>query len=199
LENPASIRDYWFGSHPDDATIARQRSKFWWSRNDDTDQEIRHRFENEVHKAANHALDAWADSPAGLLSLVLLTDQFPRNIFRNTAKAFAFDALAQTWCKIGLDRHLDGKLRPIERVFFYLPLEHSECLDHQEQSVQLFTRLYQEVSAEQMDTFRVFLIFALRHRHVIARFGRFPHRNEMLGRVSTPEEIAFLKEPGSSF
>lgn len=199
MENPDSIRDYWFGSHPDDAIIAQQRSKLWWSKDDNTDQEIRNRFEAEVERAANHALDAWSESPAGLLSLLLLTDQFPRNIYRNTAKSFAFDELAQAWCKTGLERGMDRKLRPIERVFFYLPLEHSESLARQEQSVQLYTRLYQEVSADHMDTFWVFLLFALRHRRIIERFGRFPHRNEILGRTSTPEEIAFLKEPGSSF
>jgi uncharacterized protein (DUF924 family) len=199
MENPDSIRDFWFGSNPDDVIVAQQHSKLWWSKNPDTDQEIRNRFESHVQKTADHALAAWTESPRGLLALVLLTDQFTRNMYRHTPKAFQFDAMAQDWCQTGLARGMDQLLRPIERVFFYLPLEHSESLAHQEQSVRLYTRLYQEVPVEQMDTFRRFLMFALRHRRIIERFGRFPHRNEVLGRPSTPEEALFLQEPGSSF
>ena len=199
MENPDSIRDFWFGSNPDDVVVAQQRSKLWWSKNPDTDQDIRNRFEIQLQRAADNALTAWTESAAGLLALVLLTDQFARNMYRHTPKAFQFDAMAQDWCQTGLARGMDQMLRPIERVFFYLPLEHSEALAHQEQSVRLYARLYQEVPPEYMDTFRRFLMFALRHRRIIERFGRFPHRNEVLGRLSTPEEILFLKEPGSSF
>ena len=199
MENPDSIRSFWFGSNPDDISVAQQNSKLWWSKSEDNDRQIRERFENQVALAAAHALDDWPNSDTGLLSLLLLTDQFPRNIYRNSPKAFEFDALAQNWCREGLDRGVDRRLRPIERVFFYLPLEHAESAPLQALSVQLFTRLYQEVPPEYMDTFRGYLMFALRHRRIIDRFGRFPHRNEILGRESTPEEIVFLQEPGSSF
>jgi uncharacterized protein (DUF924 family) len=194
-----SIREFWFGSDPDDAATAQQRSKLWWSKNQENDEKIRKHFADDVEAAAANMFDAWTVSASGMLSLILLTDQFPRNIYRGMAKAFAFDRLAQNWCLAGLDQGMDRKLRPIERVFFYLPLEHSESSEHQALSVQLFTRLYQEVPHGHMDTFRGFLIFALRHRRVIERFGRFPHRNKVLGRTSTPEEVLFLQEPGSSF
>ncbi len=160
---------------------------------------MRSRFEDRVLAAGRRELDAWSETASGLLALILLTDQFPRNIFRGSPQAFQFDSLALNWCLSGLKSETDRSLRPIERVFFYLPLEHSESREHQERSVQLFTRLFQEVPAEQLDVFRKYLIFALRHRRIIDRFGRFPHRNGILERVSTPEEIAFLQEPGSRF
>ncbi|CAN5400154.1 DUF924 family protein [soil metagenome] len=199
METIASIHSYWFGSEVDDILVAQRQSKLWWSKDRDTDHEIRNRFESTVTSAAEGGLSEWAESPRGLLALLLLTDQFPRNIYRGMPEAFAFDSLAQQWSKSGLASGMDRKLRPIERVFFYLPLEHSELLADQEHSVQLFTQLYQDVAEDHMDTFRGFLMFALRHRRVIERFGRFPHRNQILGRISTPEEVEFLKEPGSSF
>ncbi len=199
MENPDSIHEFWFGSSPDDAVTAQQRSKLWWSKNPDVDLEMLARFAPLVDAAGNRKLDAWKGSARGSLALILLTDQFPRSMYRGTPKAFEFDPLAREYCLDGLERGIDRKLRPIERVFFYLPLEHSESIKHQALSVQLFTRLYQEVPADYMDTFRGYLMFALRHRRIIERFGRFPHRNSILGRTSTPEEDEFLKEPGSSF
>jgi uncharacterized protein (DUF924 family) len=199
VESTDSIREFWFGAQADDAQVAQQRASLWWSKNPETDQSIRTRFDGAVAAAGRLELDSWAETAGGLLALILLTDQFPRNIFRGTPQAFQYDALALGWCLSGLERDMDRVLRPIERVFFYLPLEHSESREHQGRSVQLFTRLFQEVPAEQLDVFRGYLIFALRHRRIIDRFGRFPHRNSNLGRLSTPEEIAFLQEPGSSF
>lgn len=199
MENPQSINEFWFGSHPDDAITAQQQSGLWWSKSPEIDQQIRLRFASTVEAAGTLELDAWKTSPAGLLALVLLTDQFPRNMYRDTERAFALDALGREYCLSGLDHGVDRKLRPIERAFFYLPLEHSESGEHQALSVQLFTQLYQDVRTEHMDVFRGFLMYALRHRRIIERFGRFPHRNKALGRTSTPEEIIFLQEPGSSF
>lgn len=199
METPRSVHGFWFGSHPDDAVTARQCAALWWSKEPAIDREMQRRFEGLVEAAARRELDAWSASPAGLLALILLTDQFPRNIYRGTAKAFAFDPLAQAWCFAGLMQEMDRTLRRIERVFFYLPLEHSESLEHQERAVRLFTDLVQEAPAEQRRLFEGYLAYALRHREIIARFGRFPHRNAILGRPSTPEEQAFLREPGSSF
>lgn len=199
METPASILDFWFGDGKDDAAVATERAKLWWIKRDDTDSAVRERFSAVVDKAARREFDAWAASPQGRLALIILTDQFPRNMYRNTPEAFAFDALARTWCKEGLRNKVHEALRPIERVFFYLPLEHSESLDDQDRSVALFRELVDSVGEPGRDVFAGFLDYARRHREVIARFGRFPHRNHILGRESTVEEIAFLNEPGSSF
>ena len=199
MESVASILDFWFGANTDDVAVASERSKLWWVKREETDAAIRQRFEPCVLSAVRRELDAWADTPRGRLALIILTDQFPRNIYRNTPAAFGCDELARAWCKEGLHRNAHLALRPIERVFFYLPLEHSESMDDQEQAVALFRELADSVGQQAKDVFRGFLDYAIRHREVIAQFGRFPHRNAILGRASTGEEIAFLRQPGSSF
>lgn len=194
-----TVLEFWFGADADDAAVAKTQAKLWWSKNVDIDSEIRRRFEDGVRAAAEGQLDDWAAIPRGALALIILTDQFPRNIYRDSPRAFAYDAKALGWCLDGLARRSDLQLRPIERVFFYLPLEHSESVAHQERSVRCFEELFAAVALEQKQGYVEYLDFARRHRDVIARFGRFPHRNKILGRESTPEEIAFLAEPGSSF
>lgn len=194
-----AIIEFWFGSNPNDSAVAKEKSPLWWSKSPQADDEVRRRFENLVTKAAAGELSDWQTTPQGRLALILLTDQFPRNIYRDTPKAFAYDPKALAECLDGIARGLDLKLRPIERVFFYLPLEHSESLEHQQQSVKQFRELVNGVGADQKDVFAEYLDFAVRHRNIIERFGRFPHRNKILGRESTAEEAAFLAEPGSSF
>ena len=198
-ETPESILEYWFGSNLDDAKVAAHKSSLWWSQNSVVDDEIRQRFAPSLLTAASRELNHWASEPNGALALILLTDQFPRNIYRDSAKAFAFDSDALTWCLEGINARLDRALRPIQRVFFYLPLEHAESLEQQEKSVSRFRELFDSATAEQKSAFESFLDFAVRHRDIIVRFGRFPHRNKILGRPSTTEELAFLAEPGSSF
>jgi uncharacterized protein (DUF924 family) len=205
METPQSIQEFWFGADADandsadDDAIANRQSALWWRKDAAVDDAIRTRFAGRLAQAAAHALDAWADTPSGRLALILLTDQFSRNMYRGTPASFATDALARQWCMEGLARGEQRRLRPIERVFFYLPLEHSEALEDQQRAVTLFQALVAEVPAGQRASFDGFLRFAERHRDVIARFGRFPHRNAILGRPSTPEELAFLSEQGSSF
>ena len=196
---PETILDFWFGSVPDDAAAAKEQSDLWWSRNKAMDDEIRRRFEIYVIMAVSEQLKDWLTSPRGQLALIILTDQFPRNIYRETARAFSYDEKALTWCIEGLEQKVDRELRLIERVFFYLPLEHAEDLVHQDLSVKCFSELVPTVPPEKRCIFEEYLDFAGRHRDIIARFGRFPHRNKILGWESTPEEIAFLAEPGSSF
>lgn len=191
--------EFWFGSGADDAAVAAERSRLWWKKHPDTDKLIRLRFEACLRKAASGELNAWLATAAGRLALILLADQFPRNMYRHTAQAFAFDALAQAWCKQGLELGCDAALRPIQRTFFYFPLEHSESLEDQERAVSLYQKLAASVEPQQRRAFQGFLNFAVRHRDVVARFGRFPHRNRILGRDSSPEEAAFLAQPGSSF
>jgi uncharacterized protein (DUF924 family) len=199
METPASVHEFWFGTEADDAAVIKQQSALWWSKDPDTDERLRRRFEPSVNSAARHGLNAWADTPQGLLSLILLTDQFPRNIYRATPKAFVFDAVARAWCLDGLARKVDHALRPIERVFFYLPLEHAESLEHQEQSVRLYSDLLEDVPRAQKSLFEVYVEYAVRHRDIIARFDRFPHRNAIFGRLSTPQELEFLAQPGALF
>src|SRR5512145_2854469 len=194
-----AVLEFWFGSNPDDAAIAKEKSALWWSKNPQVDDEIRGRFEGLVAKAAAGELSYWEATPTGRLALILLTDQFPRNIYRDSHRAFAYDAKALAWCLDGIEQHVDRKLRPIERVFFYLPLEHAESLEHQDKSVKHFGELVSIVDEPDKAVFKEYLDFAIRHRDIIARFGRFPDRNKILGRQFTAEEIAFLNEPGSSF
>ncbi|RZI41984.1 DUF924 domain-containing protein [Herbaspirillum sp. HC18] len=199
METPDAIHAFWFGSQADDNLVAAERAKLWWVKRDETDNTIRQRFETCLHQAAKGELNAWAATPKGRLALIILTDQFPRNMYRNTQASFAYDELALAWCKEGLRNNAHRALRPIERVFFYLPLEHSESLEDQEQSVSLFSELVVANGPQGEERFGGFLDYARRHRKVIARFGRFPHRNRILGRASTEEELVFLAQPGSSF
>jgi uncharacterized protein (DUF924 family) len=199
MESQESILAFWFGDEPDDATVAAGRAPLWWSGDPGTDAEIRRRFEPLVEAAGAGELDEWRSSIRGRLALVLLTDQFPRSIYRGTPAAFACDAIARSLCLESLADGSDCELRPIERVFLYLPFEHSESLADQDRAVELFRTLAAEVAPGIRPTFEEYLDYALRHRTIIERFGRFPHRNAILARPSTPAEIAFLEEPGSSF
>jgi uncharacterized protein (DUF924 family) len=193
------IIQFWFGDEPDDAVAAARQQALWWSKSPDTDALIRTRFEALVLAAEAGELDTWRATPQGLLSLILLTDQFPRNIYRDTPDAFRFDPLARKLCLEALDTGAVAALRPIQRVFCYLPLEHAENLAQQQRCVDLFTTLAAEVPTAWRATFEYFVGFAEKHRVIIERFGRFPHRNAILGRHSTDEELQFLQQPGSSF
>ena len=194
-----TILTYWFGANPDQAVLAKDRAALWWSKNNEVDREIRQRFESSVQLAGDGRLNSWLIEPRGRLALIILTDQLPRNIYRDSPQAFAFDTRALEWSLDGIESSVDRWLRPIERVFFYLPLEHSERLEDQERSVAMFRELLPSVDPDQQEIFESYLNFAILHRDVVARFGRFPHRNRILGRTSTPEELYFLSQPGSSF
>ena len=199
VETITSILEFWFGTDEDDTKAAAQQSKLWWSKDTAVDQTISDRFQASTLAAANGELDVWAATPRGLLALILLTDQFPRNMYRGLSTSFAFDPLALQWSLMGLNHGFDQALRPIERVFLYLPLEHSENIAHQERSVQLYEQLLRDVPPTQEKTFAGFVQFAIRHRDIVVRFGRFPHRNAILGRATTEEARAFLQTAGSSF
>ncbi|MBI3286031.1 MAG: DUF924 domain-containing protein [Burkholderiales bacterium] len=196
METSDSITEFWFGKEPDDAVTATTQARLWWAKDAAADQQIRTRFAATLADAAQGKLATWEATPDGRLALILLCDQFPRNMYRATPQAFGYDAIALRLCKDGIERGDDLALRPIERVFFYLPLEHSEALADQ----QLAVAQYEKLAAERhKKIFDGFLDFARRHQEVIARFGRFPHRNAILGRASTEAELAFLAQPGSSF
>ncbi len=198
-ESPETIIEFWFGTNPDDGAAAKQQTPLWWAKSEDTDAAIRQRFETSVVAAGTGALQDWATTPNGRLALIILTDQFTRNIYRDTPAAFGFDEYARELCLGGLERSEDKQLRAIQRVFFYLPLEHSESVEHQRLSVRLFATLAEAASVEHRQLFAGFSDYAVRHQAIVERFGRFPHRNAILGRSSTPEEVDFLTQPGSSF
>ena len=193
------ILEFWFGDDQDDAAVAAAKAELWWGHSPATDEVLQERFGAAASAAAAGVLDHWTGSPRGRLALILLLDQLPRAIRRDTPEAFAQDDAARKTAAQGLESGADRLLRPIERLFFCLPFEHSEDLEDQDRSVELFRELALSVPEGKRPTFAGFLDYAKRHREVIARFGRFPHRNRILGRESTAEETAFLEEPGSSF
>jgi uncharacterized protein (DUF924 family) len=202
MTTAAGIEDvlaFWFGHESGNSATAEAQKKLWWAKDAVVDAEIRERYGALVASAAGGAHREWAREPRGRLALILLFDQFPRNIYRDTPQAFAHDGLALRLALDGIAAGADRELRAIERVFFYLPLEHSETVEMQERSVALFTALAAGVPEADRGTFAGFTDYAVRHRDVVHRFGRFPHRNRILGRESTAEEQAFLKQPGSSF
>lgn len=199
METPDTIHAFWFGPHADDAEVIARQSALWWRKQAAADAEIGRRFSPMVQQAAFGQLDGWLCHLRGRLALVLLTDQFPRNIWRGQAAAFAFDVLALRWAKEAIRLGLDEAARPIERVFLYLPLEHSENLGDQREAVRLFDRLASDVPPAQRATFDGYLDYARRHCEIIEHFGRFPHRNAALGRETTANEAEFLLGPGSSF
>lgn len=186
----SEVLSFWFGE-PGSAEYLQPRA-LWFTKSEATDRLIAERFGPMVERALLGQHDDWAATPRGALALVLLLDQFTRNIFRETPRAFAGDPRALALATRLVDTSRDMTLAPVERWFVYMPLEHSERLLDQFESVRLFERL----AADGLDAP---LEWARRHFDVIKRFGRFPHRNAILGRASTPAELEFLSQPGSSF
>jgi uncharacterized protein (DUF924 family) len=199
MESVDSILHYWFGNNADDAEVVREKTVLWWKKNPEVDEEIRRRFEAMLESEIKGELASWGNSPRGQLARMLLLDQFPRNMYRGTARAFTYDEQARRLARQALDQGVDRKLRPVERVFIYLPFEHSEDVQDQATGVQLFEALLEEVPATVKQPFQNFLDFAKKHKEIVDNFKRFPHRNALLGRDSTPQELEFLKRPGSSF
>lgn len=190
------ILRFWFG---DDSLHPLSHNKMWFSKSPQFDSVIRQNFEGMVEEAASGAFDDWAKTPDGALALVILLDQFPRNIYRGDERAFALDDHARRIAEIALDLGHDKHLTAVERCFLYLPLEHSEDITAQERAVTLFDELARETHDGATPLVNEALSYAIRHRDIIARFGRFPHRNEALGRRSTNDEIEFLKRSDSTF
>lgn len=193
------LLDWWFGSASSAAEVAAQRSGLWFGYSDSQDDEARRRFGDQVEQALAGGLQDWADDAQGWLALILLLDQLPRMIGRNTPRAFAGDARAQQLVRQGLVRGMERQLDSIRQVFVYLVLEHTEDLPTQNQAVECFRVLRDAQTEGERGPFDGFLDFAVRHQQVIARFGRFPHRNAILGRPSSAAEQVYLDEPGSGF
>jgi len=190
---------WWFGQGTSATEIAAEKQRLWFGYRPQQDAEARERFGALVEQALNGDLQDWAELPEGWLALVLLLDQLPRMIHRDTPLAFAGDERAQQLVRDGLAHGGDMLLSPIQRVFIYLVLEHAENLAVQDLAVAHFTALRDIAAEHEQALFRDFLDYAERHREVISRFGRFPHRNAILGRDSSDAEQSFLQQPGSSF
>jgi len=192
----AAVLEFWFGL-PGDPGHGRFQDR-WFAKSDEFDAEIRRRFLADVEAAAAGALDAWAATPAGALALLILLDQFPRNLFRGTPRAYAADARARAVAAAAIAAGHDCSYPSCGRVFAYLPFGHSEALADQDRAVALFESIPEGPDFD-VEARAGSIRSAHRHREIIARFGRFPHRNAALGRETTPEEAAFLREPNSSF
>ncbi|MBK8480457.1 MAG: DUF924 domain-containing protein [Proteobacteria bacterium] len=195
----AEVLAFWFGEIRADGSVDGQRAALWWKKDPLTDETIRGRFEPLVRQAASGERDSWAETAEGRLALIICLDQFPRNIYRQDPRAWAFDAIAQRLCLEGLDRGHDQRLPVIQRVFHYMPLEHAEDRDLQQRCLERFEQLQVDAPPALQEACAAYLSYAEQHHAIIQRFGRFPHRNQVLGRKSTEEETAFLKQPGSSF
>lgn len=190
---------WWFGEGATARDVADAKQRLWFGYKAEQDAEARDRFGDWVAQAMAGELADWAETPEGWLALILLLDQLPRMIHRGTPQAFAGDERAQQLVRDGMAHGGDVLLAPLQRVFIYLVLEHAEQLGLQDQAVQQFQTLVAIAAPDEQALFADFLDYAERHRQVIARFGRFPHRNEILGRASSEAELAFLAEPGSRF
>ncbi len=191
MSSADAVLEFWFGK-PGDPWFGKQR-ELWFKVDPEFDTLFRDRFMGLHKQAAEGELDLWVESPRACLALILLLDQFPRNAFRNMAEAFETDPKARWAAMAAIEREHDMSLSPVERSFVYLPFEHSENLADQQHAVRLFENLERETSTKGL------LSYAKSHLKVIERFGRFPHRNAIVGRQSTPEELAFLRDEWKGF
>jgi len=201
LPRAQEVLDFWFGPDPLSPAHFTERLHLWFGGDDppeviaERDALVASRFKPLMDEAASGALDHWAGSPHRLLALVLLLDQFPRHVYRGRARAYAQDSRALAFTLHALTTGGDATLSPAERLFLYLPLQHAESAAMQEESISAYRRLLADAPEQHKKLFQSVLDFALQHQEVVARFGRFPHRNAALSRRSTPEEAGFLSTP----
>jgi uncharacterized protein (DUF924 family) len=204
MDEARSVRDFWFGTQPPSPAELTQRVRFWFGGESSPararrDAQIRARFAPLLERAAAGELAAWADGPRRRLSLIILLDQFPRNIFRGSARAFAYDEQALALTLSGMQGAADAALTVVERLFFYMPLQHAERREVQDEAVAAYRRLRQEAPEELQPVFESAQRSAENHRAIIEEFGRFPHRNQVLARESTAAELAWLRAGGATF
>src|ERR1700683_1837502 len=191
---------FWFGPRPYSTASVQQHSRLWFGAAEvvpQTDELIRDRFADTMRLAENGELAGWDSSPRRRLALIVLLDQFSRHFYRGTKRAFAQDHQALSLSISGMLYGADAALDPLERIFFYMPLQHAESLDVQDESVAAFRRLIDEAPSELHSTFEEALSAAVHHRDIIARFGRFPLRHAVLDRSSTPDESEWLASEDS--
>ncbi len=194
-----TILEFWFRAQELSAPQIDRRMDIWFGEDEVFDLECKKNFADDVENASEEKLDHWAHKPLGRLALILVLDQFRRNIYRNTAEAFSKDNIALKLCVEGAMAKKDQGLTPIQRAFFYMPLQHAESAKVQAKSVELFTKLAEAVSPTYRRTFETMTQFAELHRDIIEQFGRFPHRNQLLNRENTAEEDEYLSIDGPDF
>jgi len=194
-----AILSFWFKEQELSAPQIDRRMDVWFSEDPVFDHEIEKQFADDVEAACEGRLNHWGAEPHGRLALILLIDQFRRNIFRNTADAFSKDQLALRLCVEGAMEKKDQGLTPIQRVFFYMPLQHAESRKVQAKSLELYERLAEAVSPTLRETFLTVAQFAELHKDIVDQFGRFPHRNALLNRDDTPQEAEYLAGDSPDF
>jgi uncharacterized protein (DUF924 family) len=199
LVDPETVLAFWLGTGAGDPTAAKARGSFWFGASAETDALVRTQFTTAVEAAEAGVLDAWLGQPPSALALVLLLDQFPRNIYRGTAAAFTHDPRARATARHAVGAGYLEALSPLESSFLILPYEHSESLDDQRESVRLSELLFAKAPAPWRPVLGEYLAFATQHLAIIERFGRFPHRNATLGRPSTADEQQYLASGGATF
>lgn len=188
---------FWFGDLGRADLPTSDRTNLWFGENEKLKEDLLAQFEVEYKAAIAGKLDHWAATPRGRLALIILLDQFSRCFYRDSSNAFAYDKIAQDLCSTGIDANMDHALTLIERVFFYMPLVHSEEASVQERAIRLFQNLVSLSMTETTQVYQLFLAYAYAHFRVIKEFGRFPQRNRILKRDSTEAEVAFLKSAES--
>ena len=194
-----AVLEFWFREQELTAPQIDRRMDIWFGEDAVFDHECKKEFSEDVERATAGQLDHWAHEPRGRLALILLLDQFRRNIYRNTAEAFAMDKAALKLCVEGAMEKKDKGLTPIQRVFFYMPLQHTESRKVQGKAVEIYNRLCEAVSPTHRETFETIAQFAELHHDIIEQFGRFPHRNKMLNRENTAEENKYLAGDSPDF
>jgi uncharacterized protein (DUF924 family) len=197
--DPQAILDFWFGDAAGDPARAAAREEFWFGASQTTDAAVRERFSAAIEAAARGELEHWANAARSALALVVLLDQFPRNVWRGSAGAFEHDPHAREVARAAIAAGYLERLAPIEQAFLTLPYQHDESLASQRESVRLSERIARSAPAAWRPLLDHYADFARQHLALIERFARFPHRNRVLGRVSTPEERAYLDEGGATF
>jgi uncharacterized protein (DUF924 family) len=194
-----AILSFWFKQQELTAPQIDRRMDMWFGEDPVFDHEVEKEFADDISAACAGTLDHWAADPHGRLALIILIDQFRRNIHRNTAKAFSKDKLALKLCVEGAMEKTDRSLTPIQRVFFYMPLQHAESRKVQAKSVELYNRLAEAVTPTYRETFLTVAQFAELHKDIVDQFGRFPHRNKLLNREDTAEEAEYLASDSPDF
>lgn len=193
VAKPDEILYFWFGELTAGFADDVHRTR-WFSGGEPFDEEIRENFAGTVRAAAAGKLEQWLDQPPSRLAYILISDQFPRNLFRGTARAYELDSRALNAARTGVTAGMDRALTFDERSFFYMPFEHSECLIDQHACVGLFSQLRDQTPGGHRHLTGAHLRYAHQHRDIVSQFSRFPHRNDVLQRISTPEELLFLRD-----